>query len=101
MDLVNVICKINPRWWMKTICYMRGSPSYKTLVAAKLGLFFVFLPKSFVSPTSFYARGLKPPCNPVELYNFSYGEQATKHLFGLQSYNQIKVNRRWWMKASC
>ena len=23
----------------------------------------------FVSPELFYARGLKPPCNPVELYN--------------------------------
>ncbi|MCI5823486.1 MAG: hypothetical protein MRZ90_00960, partial [Candidatus Gastranaerophilales bacterium] len=58
-------------------------------------LVFCVFPKSFVSPTSFYARGLKPPCNPVELYNFSYGEQATKHLFGLHRYKQSKVNSRW------
>ena len=43
------------------------SPLHKnTLVGAKLGVFFAFCRKSFVSPRLFYARGAKRPLQPVE-----------------------------------
>ena len=39
------------------------------------------------------------PCNPMELFIFLYGDQATKYLFGLQCYSKSKVNPRWGMKS--
>ena len=93
------------------------SPLYKTLVAAKLGFYmtgyrvfnFRFHSLTWVDFTkfinqvqlslfssclfrqSYFMQGAQSaPCNPMELHIFSYGEQITKHLFGLQRNIQTK-----------